>query len=131
MYLEYSESTWQLVAMAKSDQLGTSERLQEKIEKIKQSVRDTPVSSDDGAEVQGLRDALSVSQTRERELHQQLERERERAKVKEPIMNLMCLMKHISSVYPFMVSIGLALTTLYSDSINTNLQSIAPAARSM
>ena len=34
MYLEYSESTWQLVAMAKSDQLGTSERLQEKTEKI-------------------------------------------------------------------------------------------------
>ena len=51
MYLEYSESTWQLVAMAKSDQLGTSERLHEKIEKIKQSVRDAPVSSDDGAEV--------------------------------------------------------------------------------
>ena len=90
MYLEYSESTWQLVAMAKSDQLGTSERLHEKIEKIKQFAREAPVSSDDGAEVQGLRDALSVSQTRERELHQQLkeanrriERERERAEVKE------------------------------------------------
>ena len=48
------------------------------------------MSSDDGAEVQGLRDALSVSQTRERELHQQLkeanrrvERETERAEVKE------------------------------------------------
>ena len=82
MYLEYSESTWQLVAVAKSDQLGTSERLQ-KIEKIKQFAREAPVSSDDGAEVQGLRDALSVSQTREREFHQQLERERERAEVKE------------------------------------------------
>ena len=48
------------------------------------------MSNDDGAEVQGLRYALSVSQTRERELYQQLEeanrraeRERERAEVKE------------------------------------------------
>ena len=80
------------MAVAKSDQLGTSERLQKKIEKIKQFAREAPVSSDDGAEVQGLRDALSVSQNlmRERELHQQLEeanrrveRERERAEVKE------------------------------------------------
>ena len=70
------------------DQLGTSERLHEKIEKIKQFSREAPMSSDDGAEVQGLRDALSVLQARERELHQQLEeanrraeRERERAEV--------------------------------------------------
>ena len=80
------------MAVAKSDQLGTSERLQKKIEKIKQFAREAPVSSDDRAEVQGLMDASSVSQNlmRERELHQQLEeanrrveRERERAEVKE------------------------------------------------
>ena len=86
--LEYSESTWQLVGVAKKHQLGTNERTQEKIEKIKQFAREAQVSSDDGAEVQDLRDALSVLQTRERELHQQLEeanrrveRERERAEV--------------------------------------------------
>ena len=71
------------MGVAKNDQLGTSERIHEKIEKIKQFIREAPVSSGDGAEVQGLRDALSVSQTRERELHQQLEGERERAEVKE------------------------------------------------
>ena len=76
------------MGVAKNHQLGTNERTQEKIEKIKQFSREAQVSSDDGAEVQGLRDALSVLQTRERELHQQLEeanrrveRERERAEV--------------------------------------------------
>ena len=74
--------------MAKIDQLGTNERIHEKSEKIKRYAREAQVSSDDGAEVQGLREALSVLQTRERELHQQLEeanrrveRERERAEV--------------------------------------------------
>ena len=76
------------MGVAKIDQLGTNERIQEKVEKIKRFAREAQVSSDDGAEVQGLRDALSVLQTRERELHQQLEeanrrmeRERERAEV--------------------------------------------------
>ena len=63
--------------------------MKEKIEKIKRHAREAPVSSDDGAEVQGLSDALSVLQMREREFHQQLEetnrtveRERGRAEVK-------------------------------------------------
>ena len=62
------------MGIAKTDQLGTNERIHEKIEKIKQFAREAPVvASDDGAKVQGLRDALRVLQTRERELHQQLE----------------------------------------------------------
>ena len=76
------------MGVAKIDQLGTNERIQEKIEKIKQVAREAQVSGDDGAEIQGLREALSVLQTRERELHQQLEEsnrrvegERERAEV--------------------------------------------------
>ena len=89
MYSEYSESTLQLVGVAKTDQLGSNERIQEKIEKIKQFARAAPaVSSGDGAEVEGLRDALRAVQMRERELQQQLEdanmrveQERERNKV--------------------------------------------------
>ena len=74
IYSEYYESMWQLVAITKYDELGTNERLQRKIEKIKQLAREAPaVSSDDGAEVQGLRDALRISQSRERELYRQLE----------------------------------------------------------
>ena len=62
------------MGVAKTDQLGTKERIQEKIEKIKQFARDAPaVSRDDGAEVQGLRDALRSSKMRERELHQRIE----------------------------------------------------------
>ena len=62
------------MSVAKTDQLGTRERIHEKIEKIKQFARDAPaVSRDDGAEVQGLRDALRSSQMRERELHQRIE----------------------------------------------------------
>ena len=65
---------WHLVGVAKTDQLGTRERIQEKIEKIKQFAREAPaVSRDDGADVQGLRDALRSSQMRERELHQRIE----------------------------------------------------------
>ena len=88
IHSEYSEIAWQLEGVAKIDQLGTNERIHEKSEKIKQYAREAQVSSDDGAEVQGLRDALSVLQMRERELHQQQEeanrrvkRERERAEV--------------------------------------------------
>ena len=56
------------------DQLGSNERIQEKIEKIKRFARAAPaVSSGDGAEVEGLRDALRAVQMRERELQQQLE----------------------------------------------------------
>ena len=84
--------------MTQSDQLGTNERIQEKLEKIKQFAREAPaVSSDNRAEVQGLRDALAILQTRERELRRQLqeanrrlERERERAKVRQ-ITRLMWL----------------------------------------
>ena len=61
------------MGVAKTDQLGSKERIQEKIEKIKQFARDAPaVSRDDGAEVQGLRDALRGSQRRERELNQRI-----------------------------------------------------------
>ena len=75
--------------MAKTDQLGSNERIQEKIEKIKQFARAIPaVSSGDGTEVEGLRDALRAVQMKERELQQQLEdanvraeQERERIKV--------------------------------------------------
>ena len=71
------------MGVAKADQLGSNERIQEKIEKIKQFARVAPaVSSGDGAEVEGLRDALRAVQMREKELHQQLEdKERERIKV--------------------------------------------------
>ena len=69
-YSEYSESTWHLVGVAKTDQLGSNERIQEKIEKIKQFARAAPeASSGDGAEVEGLRDALRDVQMRERELN--------------------------------------------------------------
>ena len=62
------------MGVAKTDQLGSNERIQEKIEKIKQFARAAPaVSSGDGAEVEGLRDALRVVQMRERELHQRIE----------------------------------------------------------
>ena len=62
------------MGVVKTDQLGTSERIQEKIENIKQFARKTPaVSRNDGAEVQGLRDTLRVSQMRERELYQRIE----------------------------------------------------------
>ena len=62
------------MGVAKIDQLGSNERIQEKIEKIKQFARAAPVvSGGDGAEVEGLRDALRAVQMRERELQQQLE----------------------------------------------------------
>ena len=78
-----------MVGGAKTNQLGSNGRLQEKIKKIKQFARAAPaVSSGDGAEVEGLRDALRAVQMRERELQQQLEdanmtveQERERNKV--------------------------------------------------
>ena len=61
------------MSVAKTDELGSNRRLQEKIEKIKQFARAAPaVSSGDGAEVEGLRDALRAVQMRERELQQQL-----------------------------------------------------------
>ena len=77
------------MGVAKIDQLGSNERIQEKIEKIKQFARAVPaVSSGEGAEVEGLRDVLRAVQMRERELHQQLEdantrveQERERIEV--------------------------------------------------
>ena len=59
------------MGVAETDQLGSNERIQEKIEKIKQFARAAPaVSSGDGTEVEGLRDAL---QMKERELHQRIE----------------------------------------------------------
>ena len=60
--------------MAKTDQLGTNERVQEKIQEIKRFAREAAVvSSDNGGEVEGLRDALRVLQMREMEFRQQLE----------------------------------------------------------
>ena len=62
------------MSVAKTDKLGTRERIHEKIEKIRQFAQEVPaVSSDDGAEVQGLRDSLRSSQMKERELHQRIE----------------------------------------------------------
>ena len=59
------------MGVAKTDQLGSNGRLQEK---IKQLARVIPaVSSGDGAEVECSRDALRAVQMRERELQQQLE----------------------------------------------------------
>ena len=49
-----------------------NERIRGKFEKIKQFAREVPVPSDEGAEVQGLRDALSILQMREGELCRQL-----------------------------------------------------------
>ena len=55
-----------LIGVAKTDQLGSNERIQEK---IKQFTRAVPaMSSGNGAEVEGLRDALRAVQMREREL---------------------------------------------------------------
>jgi hypothetical protein len=72
--------------MAKTDQLGSYGRLQEKIKRLARAA--PAVSNGDGAEVEGLRDALRAVQMRERELHQQLgdanmraEQERERITV--------------------------------------------------
>ena len=63
-----------MVGVAKTDQLGSIERIQEKIEKIKQFARAAPaVSCGDGAEVEGLRDALRIVQIRERELNRRIQ----------------------------------------------------------
>ena len=74
------------MGVAKTDQLGSNGRLQEKIKQLARAI--PAVSSGDGAEVEGLRDALRAVQMRERELQQQLEdanmrveQERERAMV--------------------------------------------------
>ena len=81
IHSEYSEIAWQLEGVAKIDQLGTNERIHEKSEKIKRYAREAQVSSDDGAEVQGLRDALSVLHQQLEEANRRVERERERAEV--------------------------------------------------
>ena len=74
------------MGVAKTDQLGSNGRLQEKIKQLARAI--PAVSSGDVAEVEGLRDALRAVQMRERELQQQLEdanmrveQERERAMV--------------------------------------------------
>ena len=46
------------MSVAKNNDLGTTERIHGKIEKMKQ---------DDAVEIQGLRDSLSVLQTREKD----------------------------------------------------------------
>ena len=75
---------------AKADQLGSNERIQEKIEKVKQFARAAPaVSSGDGAEVEGLRDALRAVQMRERELQQQLEDANMRVEQKKVANNIL------------------------------------------
>ena len=52
VYSEFSKSTvsWQLVSVAGNDQLGTNERIQEKIDKIKRFAREAQVYCD-GAEL--------------------------------------------------------------------------------
>ena len=74
------------MSVAKIDQLRSNKRIQEKIKQLARAI--PAVSSGDGAEVEGLRDALRAVQMRERELQQQLvdanmrvEQERERNKV--------------------------------------------------
>ena len=68
--------------MANNSQRGKNDRIREKFEKIKQFAREavkiTPsqqVSSDDGAELQSLRDAF---QERELELQQQIDKANQR-----------------------------------------------------
>ena len=65
--------------MANNKQLGTNNRVREKVTKIKQLAREAAkcslpqqLSSDDGAETQGLRNALHAIQEREKELLHQL-----------------------------------------------------------
>ena len=69
--LEFVDNTWVLVGVADNSQLGSRERIQEKIEKIKQFAREAKqVPTDDGD--------LHVPE-REGELLQQLDRERQEA----------------------------------------------------
>lgn len=68
--LEYVDVTWALVGVADNSQLGSRERIQEKIEKIKQFAREAqqvPTNVEDDV------------REREMELLQQLERERQKA----------------------------------------------------
>ena len=68
--LEFVDSTWALVGVADNSQLGSGERIQEKIEKIKQFAREAQqVPTDDDGDLP----------EREGELLQQLERERQEA----------------------------------------------------
>ena len=70
------KNEWKLVGVANNRQLGTNDRIMEKVGKIKQFVREaakitaSQQMSDDGTEVQSLRDAF---QEREQELQQQVE----------------------------------------------------------
>ena len=43
--------SWQLVSVTRNDQLGTDERIQGKIDKIKKFAREAQVHYDDGAEL--------------------------------------------------------------------------------
>ena len=68
---------WKLVGVANNRQLGTNDRIMEKVEKIKRFASEATkitasqqMSTDDGTEVQSLRDAF---QEREQELQQQVE----------------------------------------------------------
>ena len=68
--LEFVDNTWVLVGVADNSQLGSGERVQEKIEKIKQFAREAQQVPT------GVEDDLPE---REGELLQQLERERQEA----------------------------------------------------
>ena len=99
---------WKLVGVANSSQLGTHDRIRGKVEKIKQLAREAAritesqeVSTDDGAEMQNLRDAF---QERERELLQQVEelqqeihRLKKKAEVR-PYKAMACMMQVSSDI---------------------------------
>ena len=81
--IEYSDSshTWKLVGVANDSQLGSKERIDEKIEKIRQFARDAKQQpADDGAEVQGLSDVVHRELLQQvEELQQEVQNFRERA----------------------------------------------------
>ena len=70
--LEFVDNTWVLVGVADNSQLGSGERVQEKIEKVKQFAREVQQVPT------GVGDDLPE---REGELLQQLERERQEAQL--------------------------------------------------
>ena len=84
--IEYSDSThtWKLVGVASGRQLGSKERIDEKMEKIKQFAREAKQQpADDRAEAQGLSDAVHRELLLQvEELQQEVQSSRERSEVR-------------------------------------------------
>ena len=72
------------MGVASGSQLGSKERIDEKMEKIKQFAREAKQQpADDGAEVQGLSDVVHRELLQQvEELQQEVQSSRERAKVR-------------------------------------------------